>query len=249
MKKQFSNKALSLALVACLTLNTFHITALAKSVHVVEDWGTANATDNTTVIDDTASVENVTQEEVTEEVAEEESVDSFVEEQTGSSEELSIIDENTTDSENVSQEDDSVYTTNYQSDDFVIPSVDDSYMSNYSTYSADSTESTEYAESLPSSFSSKDSLPVVRDQGGWGVCWSFAAIGAAEASIITKGLGDKSIDLSELQLAYFFYNSVTDPLGNTIGDNTQTIEKQLLECRWKQCLYNICIGWLDWCFG
>ena len=36
--------------------------------------------------------------------------------------------------------------------------------------------------------------------------------------MITKGQRDSSVDLSELQLIHFTYNSVTDPLSGTKGD-------------------------------
>ena len=36
--------------------------------------------------------------------------------------------------------------------------------------------------------------------------------------MIKDGTADKNIDLSELQLAYFTFNSVVDPLGGTEGD-------------------------------
>jgi hypothetical protein len=46
----------------------------------------------------------------------------------------------------------------------------------------------------------------------------------AEANLVRKGLATNTLDLSELQLAYFFYNTVADPLGNTVGDKTQAIK-------------------------
>lgn len=79
------------------------------------------------------------------------------------------------------------------------------------------------ARMIPSSYSSRDILPAVRDQGSLGLCWSFSALSAAEASLISKGLADQSIDLSELQLAYFFYHAVEDPLGNTRGDKNELL--------------------------
>lgn len=117
-------------------------------------------------------------------------------------------------------EDMTVYQSNYIDENFNIPSVINPYSANKSSL---------YAQEIPSSYSSRDRLPAVRNQGEWGTCWSFAAVGAAEASVISKGLADSSIDLSELQLAYFFYNSVTDPLGNTIGDKTKPLLKDYLD--------------------
>ena len=62
--------------------------------------------------------------------------------------------------------------------------------------------------------------PGVRDQGKYDTCWAFSAIGLAEFDLIADNqTADKSIDLSELQLAYFTYNNVEDPLGGTFGDS------------------------------
>ncbi len=74
---------------------------------------------------------------------------------------------------------------------------------------------------IPSSYQlDKSKYPDVRDQGSYGTCWAFAALGLSEFSLINQGLADKTIDLSELQLAYFSYNSVVDPLGGTAGDQS-----------------------------
>jgi C1A family cysteine protease len=134
--------------------------------------------------------------------------------------------------------------TGYIEDDFTIPSISESFEANTSSYSEDATSSeadinatpatntatyeANITGEIPTSYSSKDSLPVVREQGSYGVCWSFAAIGAAEASIISKGLADSTLDLSELQLAYFFYHTEADPLGNTRGDMTQPLGNDYL---------------------
>lgn len=68
----------------------------------------------------------------------------------------------------------------------------------------------------------KDKYPSVRNQGNYGTCWAFAALGLAEFDLINKGIYQKDIDLSELQLAYFTYNkSVVDPLGGTSGDTSK----------------------------
>ena len=85
--------------------------------------------------------------------------------------------------------------------------------------------------SLPSKYDSRDYgyITPVRDQGTWGTCWSFAALGMAEANIVKKGLAGSTLNLSELQLAYFFYHTVTDPLGNTAGDSTQPLTDSYLD--------------------
>ena len=94
------------------------------------------------------------------------------------------------------------------------------YTPEYETYS-----------SIPSSFrESMDEIiaayPSNRDQNPYGTCWAFSTLGLAEFDLINdslKGNGsfDKNIDLSELHLAYFTYNSVLDPLGGTEGDSAK----------------------------
>lgn len=64
----------------------------------------------------------------------------------------------------------------------------------------------------------KNSLTYLKNQGNYGTCWAHSATFMAENSLVKQGLADTSINLSELQLAYFAYNSGTDPLGNTAGD-------------------------------
>ncbi|MEE1251348.1 MAG: lectin like domain-containing protein [Lachnospiraceae bacterium] len=59
-------------------------------------------------------------------------------------------------------------------------------------------------------------LPEIRDQNPYGSCWAFTTNAAQEISLLKAGYG--MMDLSELQLAYFTYHSVTDPLGGTKGD-------------------------------
>jgi C1A family cysteine protease len=84
---------------------------------------------------------------------------------------------------------------------------------------------------LPSSYDSRSYgyITPVRDQGTWGTCWAFSAMGMAEANIVKKGLANNTIDLSELQLAYFFYHTEADPLGNTTGDSTQALQAGYLD--------------------
>lgn len=75
---------------------------------------------------------------------------------------------------------------------------------------------------IPASYQlDKNKYPDVRDQGSYGTCWAFAALGLSEFSLINRNLADKTIDLSELQLAHFVYNSVVDPLGGTQGDQSK----------------------------
>lgn len=57
-----------------------------------------------------------------------------------------------------------------------------------------------------------------KSQEGYGTCWAFATIAAAETSLIKSGLAEKSLDLSEYHLAYFAFSQNKDPLGNTDED-------------------------------
>ncbi len=72
---------------------------------------------------------------------------------------------------------------------------------------------------IPSTYDSrtKGYITEVKNQGSYGTCWSFAAMNAAESDAIIDNR-NASPDYSELQLAYFTYNRVEDPLGGTAGD-------------------------------
>lgn len=59
-------------------------------------------------------------------------------------------------------------------------------------------------------------LPVIRNQNPYGTCWAFSSIALGELDLLKSGKTE--VDLSELHLAYFTYNSVVDPLGGTAGD-------------------------------
>lgn len=85
---------------------------------------------------------------------------------------------------------------------------------------------------LPAKYDARDdhAVSAVKDQAGWGACWAFQAVSAAESSVIMSGGAEP--DLSELQLIEFAYNgprkngSPTDiqnihsERGNTDGDIT-----------------------------
>lgn len=73
-------------------------------------------------------------------------------------------------------------------------------------------------DELPDSYVSS-ALTSVKDQNPYGTCWAFSYIAASESSIISEGLADSSLDLSEWQLAYFASRAVVDPLGGTMGDS------------------------------
>lgn len=84
------------------------------------------------------------------------------------------------------------------------------------------------ASVLESRYSSYEEgyVPAVRDQRNMNICWAFGINCAMEASMLRNNIGNDTkdtINLSELQMAYYFYHRVTDPLGLTEGDsNTLT---------------------------
>ena len=84
---------------------------------------------------------------------------------------------------------------------------------------------TELYYDVPSSFNTieevKSRYPDTRNQNPYGTCWAVSSIGLAEFDLINDGYADRNIDLSELQLAYFTFNSVVDPLGGTEGDSAK----------------------------
>lgn len=106
---------------------------------------------------------------------------------------------------------DSAYIGSY------IPSSLDSdapvYVSDIAVYSQDTVPS-----AYPEDVSSYKKEHPSRDQNPYGTCWAFSSIGLEEFDLIAKGQRDSSVDLSELQLIHFTFNSVIDPLGGTKGD-------------------------------
>jgi len=92
------------------------------------------------------------------------------------------------------------------------------------------------AETYPASFDlrnvdGRSYVTPVRSQAPFGTCWGFAAIGAAESSILGAGLNGAdgqpatpaTLNLSEKQLAYFSAVPLNDP------SNSQNGEGQLVE--------------------
>ncbi len=64
-----------------------------------------------------------------------------------------------------------------------------------------------------------DDLPAVRDQNPYNTCWAFAAIGAMEIYLVSKGYVEASqIDLSEYYLTYYTYHVFPDAKPGGEGD-------------------------------
>ena len=98
-------------------------------------------------------------------------------------------------------------------DDNNTPTVE---LPEYQTYAGREAIPAAYPSQVDQSFI--DSMPANRDQNPYGTCWAFSSVGLAEFDLIHDGEADKTIDLSELSLAYFNYHTVVDPLGGTEGD-------------------------------
>ena len=74
----------------------------------------------------------------------------------------------------------------------------------------------------PSKYAPVNDLMATRSQTH-GTCWTYGTQAMVEGDLIRSGYADKSVDTSELHVAYFssWYNKgVTDPLEGTEGDTT-----------------------------
>lgn len=85
------------------------------------------------------------------------------------------------------------------------------------------------AEVVPASYDARDhgQVAAIRDQAGWGTCWSFSAVASAESAYKMQHDGDEA-NLSESQLVYFFYNGnanvdLEGPDGGLSGDKTTAL--------------------------
>ncbi len=79
----------------------------------------------------------------------------------------------------------------------------------------------EIIESLPSEYDSREHgiITPAKTQGNSGCCWAFAAISAAETSMIKQGLAQSDVDYSEAHLVWFGLRTlVKSKKDSTFGD-------------------------------
>jgi C1A family cysteine protease/uncharacterized protein YjdB len=227
MKNTLRMKVQAVALAACVTLSTFDITVqaalpvemtqttestnIADSIDTTDSADTAESTETADITDVSNDTDTTDNTEATDHVSTESHITTVKDNENDSSKEQT---------QSQDTEDTVERHMGYNSiDDFKIPSLyDGTYFPNQKG-------------AAPSSYDSRDNgyITPVRDQGTWGTCWSFSAMGMAEANLVRKGLADNTLNLSELQLAYFFYHTVADPLGNTTGDSTNALGASYLE--------------------
>lgn len=93
---------------------------------------------------------------------------------------------------------------------------------------SDSQYSADRATVYPSQYKTA-SLPAVRNQGGYGVCWAFATMSLVEINLLKKNLVSTDIDLSELHLINYTYNCVEDKLGGLAGDSNKFIGDSIMQ--------------------
>lgn len=78
-----------------------------------------------------------------------------------------------------------------------------------------------FADELPDYYIT-DNLPPLRNQGHYGTCWAHSNMATAEISMMKQGYASDP-DYSELHLAFFTYNTPTDPTGRMAGDKNYGI--------------------------
>lgn len=98
-----------------------------------------------------------------------------------------------------------------EDDNIGLPDIVNKDVTNNSTIAYDR------AATYPAKYKT-ESLPTVRDQGGYGVCWAFSTMSLLEINLLKKKLVTQDIDLSEFHLVNFTYDCVEDPLGGNAGD-------------------------------
>ena len=88
------------------------------------------------------------------------------------------------------------------------------------------------AKAYPAAYDLRDlgCVTPVKFQNPFGTCWGFAAIAAAESSILGSGLAAhdgydaESLDLSEKHLVYFVSQAISDPSDSQYGEGTHAAD-------------------------
>lgn len=76
---------------------------------------------------------------------------------------------------------------------------------------------------LPESYDARDKgiVSSLKNQNPYGTCWAFSVMAAAETRMLLEG--NPESDFSELQLLYFAFHHVDDPLKNLAGDGNSSL--------------------------
>ena len=76
---------------------------------------------------------------------------------------------------------------------------------------------------IPTSYDLRPEMPAVRNQGGYGTCWTFSAMAAAESNLIHEKtiLTKDNADLSEWYLAYYGFNDESEGLPSFTFDSAK----------------------------
>lgn len=75
------------------------------------------------------------------------------------------------------------------------------------------------SETIPSKYGFENIssyMPPLKDQSPFGSCWAMSTMALAQINLNKNGKSAR--DLSVVHLAYFLFNSVSDPLGGTEND-------------------------------
>lgn len=99
-------------------------------------------------------------------------------------------------------------------------------------------------DSRTQTFNGNSIISPVRNQGSYSTCWAFSACSAAETSLLKKGLLENGKHLSPLQLAYFSYNTVNNPLNISLLDKTFLTKSDFLYIGGNEFLTMVALaGW------